>query len=1575
MHGNEVVGREILLQLAHYLLHNYGKNDRITNLIDTVDIHILPSANPDGFEAATEGDCFGSKNPTGRKNGNGVDLNRDFPDQFSEQANNTLTEGRQPETVSLMTWIVSNPFVLSANLHGGAVVASYPFDDSKYHVDQGKPSLSPDDKVFKHLAQTYADAHANMKNGNVCQDDDFPGGITNGAEWYDVAGGMQDYNYVYSNCYEITLEVSCCKYPKAENLSIEWENNKDALISYIEKIHMGFKGTVVDSITKEPIEQAYVVVTGIDHNVTTTKTGHYWRLILPGVYTVKFSSHGYMTDNKLVVVKENIVSEVYVELIPLKEDKSTTSLSLTTSKTISSSSTKAPSTTNIQTSTTTNPAPFAPAGGKDTAKSELEFKHHHFKDMVAILQNITKKCSKITRLYSIGKSVEDRDLYVIEMSDNPGVHEPGEPEFKYIANMHGNEVVGRELLLLLIQYFCNQYESDPRIKTLLDTTRIHIMPSMNPDGYEFAREGDFDGLIGRANANGVDLNRNFPDQFGVTKENAVQQPETLAAMSWILSEPFVLSANMHGGTLVANYPYDDNIQNKDGIYSKSPDDKVFRKLARVYSSKHPTMHLGKPCVGGQGNLNESFPDGITNGASWYSVPGGMQDWNYLHSNCFELTLELGCFKYPYVRNLSKYWDDNREPLISLIEQVHSGIHGFILDTNGKAITNATIHVIGIDHDVVSANFGDYWRLLSSGKYVIVASAHGYSRSTREVTVPDDSHGIEVNFTLHNDYLAWSQREDFGILDNIDDRYLSNTELHTALLNLSTENPNLVKPMANFGRDGLKALNFIIVSSKVRESIDKPQVAVVGGLHYSEPAGREICLRLARHLVEGYRRNDPSITKLLDTVVIHIIPSVDNRESHETSIQYLDYGDKFGEDYDGIFAPVEGLKSNLKSYHYSALISIEGSGLKMSLPAAVMQAKNELEENVFSYLSQAFVSSHPLLSKSSMCGETQNNNPSENGEKSLVNYAYVFHGTAALAAHISCCRRPEPEELPMLWENNMKSLHNFLVATSQGIKGHVKSNFGEPMTNVSVQILNSKKVIPVTSESAFFALTLPAGTYELSFECPHHENITKSVVVKEGEMVELEVAMNPIVTEIQTHDYNGMEKALLHISKSYPSIVKLQSLGTTKGKNELWVLKINSQILEESSLPAVRLVAGLNGYEPVATELLIQLAEQLVTLYKKDTAITNIIDNTIIYIAPLLDPDSSKTITISDCTINRKMPDFTLNRSFGSSDSSAHDIDLIKNWVKSHPAVVSAAIYSGAEVVAYPFQNPVHTGTSMSKEDENVFIQLAKVYSENHPTMHEGHFSCSSYNYNFPMGITQASNLHSHRGSYLDYNYNSTEGYGLAIYADCCSGAKPNDMAKIWLKNKKPLLSLIRQAQYGMAGSVLAENNKPLQGAKISIFSFKRSFSTNLKGYYHILLFPGEYVITVKADGYRPVTKIVHIFPGDATQVIFQMKSDDSIAGFSRRSFYLISGTVLLLVLLSGLCIYSTVLYKRRKGYQFHKLDQGHCLFDEEEFNGKSNFLKRSDYHDDSSSEDEVYNTYALKDDKKKQKTWLLDTAT
>ena len=48
---------------------------------------------------------------------------------------------------------------------------------------------------------------------------------------------------------------------------------------------------------------------------------------------------------------------------------------------------------------------------------------------------------------------------------------------------------------------------------------------------------------------------------------------------------------------------------------------------------------------------------------------GMQDYNYLHTNSFELTLELGCDKFPADKRLKTFWDDNKPALIAFMEMV------------------------------------------------------------------------------------------------------------------------------------------------------------------------------------------------------------------------------------------------------------------------------------------------------------------------------------------------------------------------------------------------------------------------------------------------------------------------------------------------------------------------------------------------------------------------------------------------------------------------------------------------------------------------------------------------------------------------------------------------------------------------------------------------------------------------------------------------------------------------------------------------------------------------------------------
>lgn len=128
----------------------------------------------------------------------------------------------------------------------------------------------------------------------------------------------------------------------------------------------------------------------------------------------------------------------------------------------------------------------------------LDFVYHNHEEMTRFLRATSARFPNLTALYSIGKSVQGRDLWVMVVSASPYDHMIGKPDVKYVANIHGNEAVGRELMLHLIQYLVTSYtKSDPYITWLLENTRIHILPSLNPDGFAVSKEGACDGGQGR----------------------------------------------------------------------------------------------------------------------------------------------------------------------------------------------------------------------------------------------------------------------------------------------------------------------------------------------------------------------------------------------------------------------------------------------------------------------------------------------------------------------------------------------------------------------------------------------------------------------------------------------------------------------------------------------------------------------------------------------------------------------------------------------------------------------------------------------------------------------------------------------------------------------------------------------------------------------------------------------------------------------------------------------------------------------------------------------------------------------
>ncbi|KAJ0006591.1 hypothetical protein NQD34_013864 [Periophthalmus magnuspinnatus] len=422
--------------------------------------------------------------------------------------------------------------------------------------------------------------------------------------------------------------------------------------------------------------------------------------------------------------------------------------------------------------------------------TKMQFSYQSYTQMNNILKRTEERCPDIAKTYSIGQSTEGRELLVIEFSNNPGRHELLEPEVKYVGNIHGDEATGRQLLIYLAQSLCSEYlQGNQRVQALVNSTRIHILPSLNPDGYEAAATGRQDSRydddevasenwnVGRTNAQNVDLNRNFPDLTSIAYRRRRNKryrtdhipipdfywfgkvaPETYAVMKWVRSIPFVLSSSFHSGDLVVSYPYDLSKHPLEvNMLSPTPDDKVFKFISKIYATSHESMsNENAQC----GSSRSGSKAGTINGAQWSSSAGGMQDFNYLHTNCFEVKVSLGCDKFPPEEELFNVCHENAEALLAFVEAAHRGIKGTVTDEEGNAVKGARISVRGIRHDVTTAEDGDYWRLLTPGIHIVSAHAPGFARSLKKVHLPPNMHTAgRVDFTLQRSGPETSAPED------------------------------------------------------------------------------------------------------------------------------------------------------------------------------------------------------------------------------------------------------------------------------------------------------------------------------------------------------------------------------------------------------------------------------------------------------------------------------------------------------------------------------------------------------------------------------------------------------------------------------------------------------------------------------------------------------------------------------------------------------------------------------------------------------------------------------------------------
>eukprot|EP00873_Tetraselmis_striata_P002266 jgi/Tetstr1/422530/TSEL_013340.t1 len=273
----------------------------------------------------------------------------------------------------------------------------------------------------------------------------------------------------------------------------------------------------------------------------------------------------------------------------------------------------------------------------------------------------------IVDTFSIGMSNQKRPMYAIKIGAQQQLASNAS-EVKLVGSMHGDESAACEMLLRLAWDLCRRYtypdEDTLDIRNLLLTTNIYILPTMNPDGYD-ARPRT------RENANGRDLNRSFP-RLGSTAGSSPGrlQPEVEAMIGWTKTHNFPLSANLHGGALVASYPFDACDRSGFKRYCPTPEDPTPYNLARTIADSNLRM-----------SASSAFPEGVTRGSEWYAVIGGMQDWVWYATQGTELTIEVHEDKEPdawYRKRLPWLYLEMRDPLLHYARSVHHSFKGTVV---------------------------------------------------------------------------------------------------------------------------------------------------------------------------------------------------------------------------------------------------------------------------------------------------------------------------------------------------------------------------------------------------------------------------------------------------------------------------------------------------------------------------------------------------------------------------------------------------------------------------------------------------------------------------------------------------------------------------------------------------------------------------------------------------------------------------------------------------------------------------------------------------------------------------------
>ncbi len=358
-------------------------------------------------------------------------------------------------------------------------------------------------------------------------------------------------------------------------------------------------------------------------------------------------------------------------------------------------------------------------------------------------------------------------------------------------------------------------------------------------------------------------------------------------------------------------------------------------------------------------------------------------------------------------------------------------------------------------------------------------------------------------------------------------------------------------------------------------------------------------------------------------------------------------------------------------------------------------------------------------------------------------------------------------------------------------------------------------------------------------------------------------------------YSEYVAKMQYWAATYPSLCTLQSIGTTTYGRNLYVLKISDNASADETEPEFFYTSSMHGDEITGYVTMLRFIDYLLTNYNTDTEVTSIVNGTELYINPLANPDGSYRGATNDiynavgfAAIRGNANNIDLNRNYPDAiggmhpDNAVYQIETTAflNFEATRNFVMGANYHGGTEVFNFPLDtsNTPNTGNFSYHPHDNYFKFVSQEYAQLCQTA-DGNLDYMDTVYNvgqFP-GTTNGAAWYSVYGGRQDCNNFFNHNKESTIEISDLKTPLASSLPFFWDRNRQALLNYVKQASYGLHGTVTDANGNPIH-AKVYIGGTFDNFgswveTSPTKGDYHKVQIAGAYNVIFEAPGYTSQT--------------------------------------------------------------------------------------------------------------------------